>query len=152
MFNELKIEKDQIARIDFRKKAHQFAMKFVEIQKEEFKRLGVFGDWENPYLTLDPGYEAKIIWSFAQLIEKGYIYHGLKPVNWCFGCETALAEAEVEYEDHTSDSVFVKFKVLESAHKDITADGVTFIAIWTTTPWTLILMWRWQCIQTMTMF
>lgn len=138
LFNELKISKDQIDRLEFRKKAHSYAMKFVEIQKEEFMRLGVLGDWDNPYLTLDPKYEAKIVWSFAQLVKKGYIYHGLKPVNWCFKCETALAEAEVEYDDHESDSVYVRFKILESPHKDIVLDDNTYILIWTTTPWTLI--------------
>ena len=138
LLSELKIRKDQIERVSFRKKAFDFAMKFVAIQKEEFKRLGIFGQWDRPYLTLDPHYESKIIWSFAQLVKGGYIYHGLKPVNWCCHCETALAEAEVEYEDHESESIFVKFKLVESAHKDIQADGNTFIAIWTTTPWTLI--------------
>jgi isoleucyl-tRNA synthetase len=138
LFKELNITKEQIDRVSFRKKAFQYAMGYVQIQKAEFMRLGVFGDWQNPYLTLDPNYEAKIIWSFAQLIKKGYIYHGLKPVNWCFKCETALAEAEVEYEDHQSESVYVKFKITESKIKDIKADEDTYILIWTTTPWTLI--------------
>ena len=138
LFSELKIQKEQIGRLEFRKKAFAYAMKFVEIQKEEFKRLGIFGDWDNAYLTLNPAYESKIVWSFAQLVKKGYIYHGLKPVNWCPTCETALAEAEVEYEDHESESIFGKFKLIESAHKDIKADGNTSIVIWTTTPWTLI--------------
>lgn len=138
LFKELNITKEQIDRISFRKKAFSYAMKYVEIQKEEFRRLGVFGDWQKPYLTLDPKYEAKIVWSFAQLIKKGYIYHGLKPVNWCFKCETALAEAEVEYEEHESDSIYVKFKIEESKNKNIKVDKDTFILIWTTTPWTLI--------------
>ncbi|MDD5617577.1 MAG: isoleucine--tRNA ligase [Candidatus Omnitrophica bacterium] len=138
LFKELKITKDQIDRASFRKKAFKYAMKYVDIQKEEFKRLGIFGEWQNPYLTLDPGYESKIVWSFAQLIKKGYIYHGLKPVNWCFKCETALAEAEVEYEDHESESVYVKFKLIGSENKSINIDEDTHIVIWTTTPWTLI--------------
>ncbi|MBL7130700.1 MAG: isoleucine--tRNA ligase [Candidatus Omnitrophica bacterium] len=138
LFKELNITKEQIDRVSFRKKAFQYAMSYVEIQKEEFMRLGVFGDWQNPYLTLDPKYEAKIIWSFAQLIKKGFIYHGLKPVNWCFKCETALAEAEVEYDDHQSESIFVKFKITESKNKHIKASEDTYILIWTTTPWTLI--------------
>ncbi|MFC1708581.1 isoleucine--tRNA ligase [Candidatus Omnitrophota bacterium] len=138
LFKELNIAKEQIDRVSFRKKAFQYAMSYVEIQKEEFLRLGVFGDWQNPYLTLDPKYEAKIIWSFAQLIKKGYIYHGLKPVNWCFKCETALAEAEVEYDNHQSESIFVKFKITESKVKDIKSNEDTYVLIWTTTPWTLI--------------
>lgn len=138
LFKELKITKDQIDRASFRKKAFKYAMKYVDIQREEFKRLGIFGDWQNPYLTLDPKYEAKIVWFFAQLVKKGYIYHGLKPVNWCFKCETALAEAEVEYEDHESESVCVKFKVVGSENKIVDVDKDTYIVIWTTTPWTLI--------------
>ncbi len=141
LFKELKISKDQIDRVEFRKKAHDYAMKFVAIQKEEFKRLGIACDWSKPYLTLDRGYEHAILNSFAQLVKKGYIYRGLKPVNWCFRCETALAEAEVEYEDHESDSVYVKFQInLQDKLKKIGcfADKPVFIMIWTTTPWTLL--------------
>lgn len=134
LFKELKINKYQISQLEFRKKAYDYAMRYVGIQKEQFKRLGVFGDWENPYLTLAPEYEEAIISSLGLLYEKGYIYRGLKPVNWCFKCETALAEAEVEYEDHTSPSIFVKFKLDDG--QDYPKD--TFLLIWTTTPWTLI--------------
>lgn len=134
LFKELKINKYQIAQIDFRKKAYEYASKYVNIQREQFKRLGVFGDWDNPYLTLAPDYEEAIIASLGELVKKGYIYRGLKPVNWCFKCETALAEAEVEYENHTSPSMYVKFKIDENKdfHKE------SFLVIWTTTPWTLI--------------
>jgi len=134
LFKELKITKYQIAQVDFRKKAHEYAMKYVHNQREQFKRLGVFADWANPYLTLSHDYEEAIVSSFSNLFKKGYIKRGLKPVNWCFKCETALAEAEVEYENHTSPSVFVKFK-LEN-NKDFLDDS--FLLIWTTTPWTLI--------------
>jgi isoleucyl-tRNA synthetase len=134
LFKELKINKYQIGQVEFRKKAHDYAMKFVAIQKEEFKRLGVFGDWEHPYLTLSHEYEDGIVGAFSDLVKKGYVYRGLKPVNWCFRCETALAEAEVEYEDHTSPSVFVKFKIKDN--KDFPNDS--FLVIWTTTPWTLL--------------
>lgn len=134
LFKELKIAKDQISRLDFRKKAHGYAMKFVTSQKEQFKRLGVFGDWDNPYLTLSHEYEETIISSFGELFKKGYIRRGLKPVNWCFKCETALAEAEVEYEDHDSPSIFVKFKLDDK--KDSLKD--TALVVWTTTPWTLV--------------
>ncbi len=134
LLKELKISKHQINLADFRKKAHEYALKYVDLQREEFKRLGVFGEWENPYLTLSREYEEGIVSSFAALVKKGYVYRGLKPVNWCHKCETALAEAEVEYEDHTSPSIYVKFKLEES--KGFAEDS--YLAIWTTTPWTLI--------------
>jgi isoleucyl-tRNA synthetase len=134
LFKELGITKYQIGQVEFRKKAHEYALKFVSIQKEEFKRLGVFGDWDNPYLTLSHEYEEAIVSSFGKLVKDGYIYRGLKPVNWCYKCETALAEAEVEYEDRNSASIYVKFKLEES--KNFTEDSC--LVIWTTTPWTLI--------------
>jgi len=134
LFKELKINKYQIVQAEFRKKAQQYALRYVEIQKEEFKRLGVFGDWDHPYLTLDCDYEEGIVRSFLELVKKGYVYRGLKPVNWCYKCETALAEAEVEYQDHTSPSVFIKFKLEEN--KNFAKDS--YLVIWTTTPWTLI--------------
>jgi len=134
LFKELKIAKHQISQLEFRKKAHDYAMKYVDSQREQFKRLGVFGDWDNPYLTLSHEYEEAIIRSFNDLYNKGFIKRGLKPVNWCFKCETALAEAEVEYEDHTSPSIFVKFKIKED--KGLLEDS--YLVIWTTTPWTLI--------------
>ncbi len=134
LFKELKIAKHQIPQLEFRKKAHDYAMKHVANQKEQFKRLGVFGDWENPYLTLSHEYEEAIIRSFNDLYGKGFIHRGLKPVNWCLKCETALAEAEVEYENHTSPSVFVKFKINEEK----AWPENSYLVIWTTTPWTLV--------------
>jgi isoleucyl-tRNA synthetase len=137
---ELKTDKNKVDRMTFRRQAADFAKKFVEIQKSEFKRFGVLADWDNPYLTLDPKYEASIIKVFGSLVELGYIYRKKKPVYWCPSCETALADAEVEYADHTSDSIYVKFKILslpevlkgkETKLKDFSA------LIWTTTPWTL---------------
>ena len=137
LFKEMGKDKSAVDQVKFRKQARDYAMKYVGIQREEFKRIGVFGDWENPYLTLNEAYEAGIIYAFADLVEKGYVYKGLKPVNWCATCETALAEAEVEYAPHSSPSVFVKFKAreLKGAKKN---DGETFFVIWTTTPWTLL--------------
>ena len=134
LFKELGINKYQIEKTEFRKKAYDYALNFVAIQKEEFIRLGIFGDWQNPYLTLMPDYEESIVNSFKILVEKKYIYRGLKPVNWCYKCETALAEAEVEYEDHVSPSVYVKFKLDENEK----LQRNSFLVIWTTTPWTLI--------------
>ena len=98
-------------------------------QRAQFKRLGVLGDWENPYLTLNKEYEADELRLFADIVEKGFVYRGKKPVYWSIPCRTALAEAEVEYQDHVSQSVFVKFPVVGQPD--------TFVVIWTTTPWTL---------------
>jgi len=134
LLKELGIDKSQISQLEFRKKAYAYALKYVSIQKEQFVRLGVFGDWQHPYLTLTPDYEESILSAFGVLIKKGYVYRGLKPVNWCFKCETALAEAEVEYEEHVSPSIYVKFKLDEN--KEYQKDS--YLVIWTTTPWTLI--------------
>ncbi len=116
---------------EIRRRCETFARGWIDTQRESFKRLGVFGDWENPYLTLDPGYEANIIRTFAALIEKGCVYQSQKPVQWSYGAKTALAEAEVEYADKKSTAVFVPFEM-----KDEKWAGFD-IAIWTTTPWTL---------------
>lgn len=134
LFKELNLTKEEISKVEFRKKAHNYALKFVNIQKEEFKRLGVFGDWDNPYLTLDKKYEYEIVRALGKLVEKGFIYRGLKPVNWCIICETALAEAEVEYENKSSPSIFVKFRLADN--QKFNQD--TSLVIWTTTPWTLV--------------
>jgi len=128
LLKELGKNKDEINKISFRRNAKNYALKFVKIQRDEFKRLGVFADWENPYLTLDPKYEGKEIETFAKLVEKGYVYHGKKPVLWCARCETSLAEAEIEYKEKTSPSIFVKFSSETENYS---------IVIWTTTPWTL---------------
>jgi len=140
LFKELGITKHQIKQLEFRRQAYAYAARFVNIQKEQFKRLGVFGDWDNPYLTLDFQYEEAIVSSLGELVKKGYIYRGLKPVNWCYVCETALAEAEVEYENHTSPSVYLKFELLnpQDRLKNITKDKKVYAIVWTTTPWTLI--------------
>ena len=139
LLKDLKKHKSEVDCVDFRKKAHDYAMKYVDIQREQFKRLGVFGDWQNPYLTLAPEYEFRILNSLARLTKDGYVYRGLKPVNWCFSCETALAEAEVEYENHTSPSVYVKFKVNNpQVISDLPNGKAVYLLIWTTTPWTLL--------------
>ncbi len=115
--------------VTIRKACEAYAHKYIDIQRTQFKRLGVLGDWENPYLTLDKRYEADELRLFADIVEKGFVYRGKKPVYWSIPCRTALAEAEVEYKDHVSRSVFVKFPVV--GHPN------TFLLIWTTTPWTL---------------
>ena len=136
-----KIKDKNISKIEIREKCQDFAMKFVESQKEEFKRLGVFGDWENPYLTMNPVFESNQINVFSDMFFKGYIYRGLKPVNWSPSSRTALAEAELEYpEDHISKSVYVKFEIdlnsLSSIKIDFNNKDI-YLLIWTTTPWTL---------------
>ena len=112
-----------------RKACEADARKYIDIQREQFKRLGVLGDWDNPYLTLNKEYEADELRLFADIVEKGFVYRGKKPVYWSIPCRTALAEAEVEYQDHVSQSIFVKFPVVGQPN--------TFVLIWTTTPWTL---------------
>jgi isoleucyl-tRNA synthetase len=117
---------------EIRRRCTEFALKFIDIQRGSFRRLGVFGDWNSPYLTMDPGYEASILRVFAKLVENGAIYQAKKPVQWSYGAQTALAEAEVEYADKESPAVFVKFPL-------VTGDlaGSASMVIWTTTPWTL---------------
>lgn len=139
LFKELKLTKHQIEQSVFRKKAHAYAQKYVGIQREQFKRLGILGDWEHPYLTMDQDYELTIIRVFRELVEAGRIYRGKKPVYWCVTCETALAEAEVEYKDRTDTSIYVAFPVTTPAGGD--GDSNLWkdarVAVWTTTPWTL---------------
>jgi len=137
LFRSLKISKHQIDRREFREKAGEYALKYVSIQKEQFKRLGIFGDWDNPYLTMDPSYQATIIKCFGRLYLDGYIYRGLKPIHWCAACETALAEAEVEYDEHRAPSIYVAFPVVSGLRKAFPGLENAELLIWTTTPWTL---------------
>ncbi len=130
----LGIDRHRTDVVDFRRHCKDYALKYVGIQKEEFKRLGVGGDWDHPYLTLDPKFESIQIKVFGDMANKGYIYKGLKPVYWCGDCETALAEAEVEYNDKVSPSIYVKFPIKDG--KGVVPEDA-FIIIWTTTPWTL---------------
>lgn len=121
--------------VEFRRFCRDYALKYMDIQRKNFIRLGVRGDWEHPYLTLDPAFEAVQVGVFAQMVEKGYIYRGMKPVYWCTDCHTALAEAEIEYETDTTPAIFVKFPVRDG--NGVLSEENTFIVIWTTTPWTL---------------
>lgn len=132
---KLGLDRNKIPVTTFRNTCKEFTSKYKDMQTEEFKRLGVLGDWEHPYVTYDPKMEARQIGIFGDMYKKGYIYKGLKPVYWCTDCETALAEAEIEYKDVTGSSIYVKFPVNNSKGKfDIEN---TYIVIWTTTPWTL---------------
>src|SRR5688500_9183410 len=136
---ELGAEKKQMSAADFRRACRDFASKFLDIQREDFKRLAVFGDWENPYSTMDYGYEARIAEVLVRFFLAEMVYKGLKPVHWCTHCQTALAEAEVEYSDHTSPSVYVRFLAFPEAARHLEVDDAKplYAAIWTTTPWTL---------------
>lgn len=130
----LGINRHEVDKVTFRNKCQEFALSFVNIQREQFKRLGIRGDWDHPYITLQKEFEAAQIGAFGEMVKKGYIYKGKKPVYWCTDCETALAEAEVEYADVKSPSIFVKFKVADGKGKVETDSN---FVIWTTTPWTL---------------
>jgi isoleucyl-tRNA synthetase len=130
--------KGKVPPAEFRKMCRQFALRFVEQHKKDFKRLGIFGRWNDPYLTMSHEYEATIAGAFLDFMEKGYVYRGRKPVYWCLYDSTALAEAEVEYEDHTSPSIWVKFGVVGGGKGDVAKiAGDVSAVIWTTTPWTL---------------
>ena len=131
----LGLKRDEIPVSQFRDTCKSFNQDYIVKQTEGFKRLGVLGDWENPYITYQPEVEAKQVGVFADMYKKGYIYKGLKPVYWCTDCETALAEAEIEYKDSKNTSAYVKFPVEDS--KGLFDKENTFFVIWTTTPWTL---------------
>ena len=134
--------REAVTPAELRAKCREFAWNSLKGQEAEFKRLGVWGDWEHPYLTINPEFEAEQVRVFGEMYKKGYIEKGLKPVYWCASCETALAEAEVEYADHTSTSIYVRFKFDdEGVNKikqlvDLPNDNV-YAVIWTTTPWTI---------------
>ncbi len=129
----------QLPVADVRKRCLDYAMKFMNRNREEFMRLGIFGEWSTPYLTINPSYEAGVIDVFAQLVERGYIYRALRPIHWCMTCETALAEAELDYSSSKSPSVYVAFPLVDDMGDLLPAakGKPVDILIWTTTPWTL---------------
>jgi isoleucyl-tRNA synthetase len=139
---ETQVEKElggktsKVSAAEFRKMCREFAARYVEIHKREFRRLGIFGQWNKPYLTMDPSMEACIAGAFLDFLEKGYVYRGLKPVYWCIHDRTALAEAEVEYEDDIGPSIWVRYPVVECPASIAAKDGF-YAIVWTTTPWTL---------------
>ncbi|HJW02699.1 MAG TPA: class I tRNA ligase family protein, partial [Azospira sp.] len=136
---ELGPRKAKMTASEIRAECRKYAAKYVELHRREFKRLGVFGEWENPYLTMSPAYEAVIAQAFVDFLDKGYVYKGLKPVHWCIKDRTALAEAEVEYANHTSPSIWVRFRLTSDPvriHPDLAGREV-YGLIWTTTPWTI---------------
>ncbi len=148
---ELQVEKKvgkaghKVDAATFRQKCREYARKQVDRQCEDFKRLGVFADWDNPYLTMDFQFEADIVRSLGRIVENGHLHKGSKPVHWCVDCGSALAEAEVEYEEKTSPAIDVRFSVLDDeafiqrCHhvEDHEGEGPISVVIWTTTPWTL---------------
>jgi isoleucyl-tRNA synthetase len=151
---EMQVEKthgrvgQKVSAKDFRAACREYAIKQVDLQRTEFKRLGVLGDWDHPYLTMLPRFEAEQLRAFSLIIKNGHLYKGFKPVHWCLNCRSALAEAEVEYEDKTSPSVYVRFEVVDRTElatrlgisveqQRSLSEEPTSLAIWTTTPWTL---------------
>ncbi|MBN2719651.1 MAG: isoleucine--tRNA ligase, partial [Proteobacteria bacterium] len=136
---ELQAREKGLPALEIRKACREYARQFIDIQREEFKRLGVFGAWDDPYLTMAYPYEARITREFGKFLDMGSVYKKKKPVYWCASCVTALAEAEVEYQDHTSPSIFVRFPFAEDLGSRVHGlKGLTAsVAIWTTTPWTI---------------
>ena len=140
---ELGPKKREMSRADFRRACAAYAQRFVTLMTEEFRRLIVFGEWEHPYVTMEPRYQADIVRALGRFVEQGLVYKGKKPVHWCIHCRTALAEAEVEYEDHSSPSIYVEFPLAASSAADLAARAPSLtgrdvsVLIWTTTPWTI---------------
>lgn len=132
---ELGDKRAEMNTVEFREYCKNYALEQMDKQREQFQRLGVWGDWENPYLTLNPEYEARQIEIFGEMMKKGYVYKDLKPVYWCADCVTALAEAEIEYHDHVSPSIYVRFAV--TAPGEVLEGLDAYFVIWTTTPWTI---------------
>jgi len=132
-------KKRDMSIIAVREECRNYALKFIDIQRAEFRRLGVFGEWENPYLTMTPEYEGEVLRHLAAFFGSGNVYKGLRPVHWCPHCQTALAEAEIEYRDRMSPSIYVKFPLVSDISEKFPAlkGKKVFILIWTTTPWTL---------------
>ncbi|MFA4986214.1 MAG: isoleucine--tRNA ligase [Candidatus Brocadiia bacterium] len=137
--NEIKANKEELTPAEVRQRCRAYAQKYIDLQRQQFMALGVFGDWYHPYLTFTPEYESGVLDVFRRMYEKGYVTRALKPIHWCMHCETALAEAEIEYGDETGPSIFVLFpdaKGLDEAF-GLKLDAPAYAFIWTTTPWTL---------------
>ncbi|MBQ9413031.1 MAG: class I tRNA ligase family protein, partial [Oscillospiraceae bacterium] len=138
IIKEQRLNRKAMSVSEFRSACHKYAQRYVDVQREGFQRLGVLAEWDKPYLTMNPAFEAEEVRVFGKMYEKGYIYKGLKPVYWCPNDETALAEAEIEYKDDPVTTVYVKFPLRDDLGKLPGADREkTFFVIWTTTIWTL---------------
>lgn len=136
IMKEIRARGEKVPPAEVRARCRAYAERFVALQRGSFERLGVFGTWDDPYLTMHPAYETAVLGAFRVMARDGRIYRGLKPVHWCYWCETALAEAELEYKDVSSPSVTVRFEVVAGLD-DLRRQAPTFVLIWTTTPWTL---------------
>ncbi len=137
--SDLGSKKAHMSAVEIRRACRKYAEKYVDLQRTDFKRLGVLGRWEDPYLTMSADYQAVIAGAFVDFLDRGYVYKGLKPVHWCIHDRTALAEAEVEYKDHSSPSIWVRFALISdpaAIHPDLAGRQV-YGLIWTTTPWTM---------------
>ena len=141
---ELGPKKRDMSIADFRRACRDYATRFIDVMSVEFQRLGVFGDWDHLYLTMDFRYQAAIARALGKFVERGLVYKGKKPVHWCIHCRTALAEAEVEYEDHSSPSIYVEFPLVDRQRATTSPrafrrlpDAHVSVLIWTTTPWTI---------------
>jgi isoleucyl-tRNA synthetase len=140
---ELGPKKREMSVADFRRACRAYAERFIGVMTEEFKRLGVFGEWDHPYLTMEFKYQATIVRALGRFVEQGLVYKGKKPVHWCIHCRTALAEAEVEYDDHSSPSIYVEFPLARESAGELAARFPALagrdvsVLIWTTTPWTI---------------
>jgi isoleucyl-tRNA synthetase len=130
-------KKIQPTKLEFRKRCREFAAHWVNVQREQFRRFGITGDWMNPYLTMSAQFEATIVGVFGELAEKGLIYRGLKPIHWCPTDRTALADHEIEYEDHVSPSIYVRFPLRSDPNSIFEGKANAYTVIWTTTPWTI---------------
>jgi isoleucyl-tRNA synthetase len=136
---ELGARKKSLSTPEIREDCRKYALKYIDVQRTEFKRLGVLGEWDKPYLTMDPAYEAQVLRYLADFFEQGNVYKGKRPVHWCIHCRTALAEAEIEYKDKTSPSIYVRFPMISDLSRKYPAlaGKKAYVLIWTTTPWTL---------------
>src|SRR5579864_8132683 len=140
---ELGPKKKDMSVVEIRRACREYASRYIDVMNAEFKRLGIFGDWDHYYLTMDFRYQAAIVRAFGKFVAQGLVYKGKKPVHWCIHCRTALAEAEVEYEDHTSPSIYVEFDLDPSSAGELAtrvpalAGKDVSVLIWTTTPWTI---------------
>ncbi|MDR1457534.1 MAG: isoleucine--tRNA ligase [Puniceicoccales bacterium] len=134
---ELREKKEDFDAISLRKACTAYSQKFIKTQRSQFERLGILADWDNDYRTMDPAYEECVLNFFADCVAQGLVYRSKKPVYWSIPCKTALAEAEVEYREHVSPSIWVKFKLTDGALGSLKINGTTHVVIWTTTPWTI---------------
>jgi isoleucyl-tRNA synthetase len=137
VLKELKKEKKDFDTLTLRKKCGEYARQWVEIQRDEFIRLGIWGEWDNPYMTMSPDYEKTVLQTFGEVVDKGFIYRGKRPIHWCAKCETALAESEIEYKEKDSISILLRFPLLRDPEGIFPGKTDGYILIWTTTPWTI---------------